>query len=62
MARRAIATLSTYDDYLLRDIGVCRADIEWAAGLPLTINAAAALDERTASCHRRRPRADSWPT
>lgn len=55
MARRSIATLSTYDDHLLRDIGICRADVEWAAELPLTVNAAVALEERAASCRRRRP-------
>ena len=36
-ARRAIARLDSYDDFLLRDIGVSRADIRWAAGLPLTL-------------------------
>jgi len=49
-ARRAVARLETYDDYMLRDIGLSRPDVEWAAGLPLTVNAALALDERS---HRR---------
>ena len=52
-ARRAVARLDTYDDYMLRDIGVARGDVMWAAGLPLTVNAAVALEER--SRQRRRP-------
>jgi uncharacterized protein YjiS (DUF1127 family) len=51
-ARRAVSRLDSFDDYLLRDIGVTREDIRWAAGLPLTVNAAIALEER--STHRRR--------
>ncbi len=47
LARRAIAKLENFDDYLLRDIGVKREDIHWAAGLPLTVNAALALEERS---------------
>ena len=50
-ARRSVARLATFDDYLLRDIGVSRGDVRWAAGLPLTVNAAAALEERS---HQRR--------
>lgn len=46
-ARRAVARLETYDDYMLRDIGLARLDVEWAAGLPLTVNAALALEERS---------------
>ena len=53
MAHRALAQLRGFDDHLLRDIGVTRADVDWAAGLPLTVNAAIALEERSA--HRRRP-------
>lgn len=53
MARRAIASLSTYDDYLLRDIGLDRKDVEWAAGLPLTVNAALAIEECSAARRRR---------
>lgn len=45
-ARRAVARLDTYDDYMLRDIGVSRADVHWASGLPLSVNAALALEER----------------
>lgn len=46
-ARRSVARLQTFDDYMLRDIGVAREDIAWAAGLPLTINAALGLEERS---------------
>ena len=45
-ARRAVSRLETFDDYMLRDIGVSREDVRWAAGLPLTVNAALALEER----------------
>ena len=45
-ARRAVTRLDRLDDYLLRDIGVTRDEIRWAAGLPLSVNAALALDER----------------
>lgn len=46
-ARRAVAKLEEFDDYMLRDIGVKREDIRWAAGLPLTVNAALALEEHS---------------
>jgi uncharacterized protein YjiS (DUF1127 family) len=46
-ARRSVARLQTFDDYILRDIGVTREDIAWAAGLPLTVNAALGLEERS---------------
>ena len=45
-ARRRVTDLSTYDDYMLNDIGVTRDEIQWAAGLPLTVNAALALEDR----------------
>ena len=51
-ARRSIGKLNEYDDDMLRDIGVTRADIIWAAGLPLTVNAALALEERSARYRR----------
>jgi uncharacterized protein YjiS (DUF1127 family) len=44
--KRRIAALGSFDDYMLRDIGVTREEIQWAAGLPLTVNAAVALEER----------------
>ena len=45
-ARRAVARLDHLDDHMLRDIGVTRGDVHWAVGLPLTVNAALALEER----------------
>jgi uncharacterized protein YjiS (DUF1127 family) len=51
-ARKRVASLAQFDDHLLRDIGITRSEIEWAAGLPLTVNAALALEER--SFRRRR--------
>ena len=53
-ARRTIRKLDEFDDHLLADIGVRRCDLRWAAGLPLTVNAAIALEER-AWQKRRRP-------
>jgi hypothetical protein len=35
-----------WDDRLLRDIGVERNEVQWAAALPLTLNAALALEDR----------------
>lgn len=52
--RRAVGRLETYDDYMLRDIGVTRGDVRWAAGLPLTVNSALALEERSLQ-RRKRP-------
>lgn len=52
LARRAVAKLDHYDDFLLRDIGVARADVRWAAGLPLSVNAAIALEERSGTRRR----------
>jgi len=45
-ARRSVAELDRLDDYLLRDIGVTRDDVRWASHLPLTMNAAAELENR----------------
>ena len=59
VARRAVARLENFDDYLLRDIGVKREDIRWAAGLPLTVNAALALEEH--SLRQRRAEFDKRP-
>ena len=52
-ARRAVARLDRLDDRLLRDIGLTREDLQWAAGLPLTVNAALAMDERARRRQRR---------
>ena len=46
-ARRSVRKLLTMDEYMLRDAGTSRSDVEWAAGLPLTVNAAFALEERS---------------
>lgn len=46
LARKAVRRLERLDDHLLRDIGASREDIRWAAGLPLSANAALALQER----------------
>ena len=54
-AKRRVIRLGDFDDYLLRDIGVTRGEVEWAAGLPLTVNAAVALEERA---FRRRRKGD----
>jgi len=45
-AKRRIAALGNFDDYMLQDIGITRDEVQWAAGLPLTVNAAIALEER----------------
>lgn len=55
-ARRAVRRLADLDDYMLRDIGATRGDISWAAGLPLTVNAALALEERSFNTRRQFPR------
>ena len=55
-ARKRVVGLSTYDDYMLKDIGVTREEIQWAAGLPLTVNAALALEERAFQRRHRQQR------
>jgi uncharacterized protein YjiS (DUF1127 family) len=52
-ARRAVSRLDSFDEYMLRDIGVTRGDVRWASGLPLTVNAAIALEERSHQRQRR---------
>jgi len=49
-----VVRLDALDDYLLHDIGVTRADVRWASGLPLTVNAALEPEER--ATRRRRGR------
>lgn len=44
-SRDAFKHLLSLDDALLRDVGVSRADVEWAAQLPLKVNAARALND-----------------
>jgi uncharacterized protein YjiS (DUF1127 family) len=46
-ARRAVRSLLKLEDHVLHDAGTIRGDVEWASHLPLSINAALALDERT---------------
>jgi uncharacterized protein YjiS (DUF1127 family) len=46
-ARRAVRSLLKLEDHVLHDAGTLRGDIEWAANLPLSINPALALEERT---------------
>jgi uncharacterized protein YjiS (DUF1127 family) len=46
-ARKAVRSLLKLEEHVLRDVGTLRGDVEWAANLPLSINAALALDERT---------------
>jgi uncharacterized protein YjiS (DUF1127 family) len=45
-ARKRIEDLRTYDDYMLRDIGLTREEVQWAVELPLTVNSTLALEER----------------
>ena len=45
-AKRRIVALGNFDDYMLKDIGITRDEVQWASGLPLTVNAAVALEER----------------
>jgi uncharacterized protein YjiS (DUF1127 family) len=45
-ARRSVTSLQDLDDHILHDMGISRADVSWAAHLPLTFNAALVLEER----------------
>jgi uncharacterized protein YjiS (DUF1127 family) len=44
-AKRAVTRMELLNDHLLHDIGLTRADVEWAANQPLTVNAALVLEE-----------------
>lgn len=46
-ARKAVRSLLKLEDHILHDAGTLRGDVEWAAHLPLSVNAALALDERS---------------
>jgi len=52
LVRRKVRALADNDDYILDDIGVRRDEIAWARRLPLTVNAAIALQDR--ACKRRK--------
>ena len=45
-ARKRVAQLENYDDFLLTDIGLTRDEVRWASTLPLSVNAALALEDR----------------
>ena len=51
LVRRKVRALADNDDQILDDIGIRRDEITWAVRLPLTVNAAIALQDR--SCKRR---------
>jgi uncharacterized protein YjiS (DUF1127 family) len=53
-ARRAVARLDLLDDRMLRDIGLTREDLRWASGLPLSVNAALAMEQRSRNRERSR--------
>jgi uncharacterized protein YjiS (DUF1127 family) len=54
-ARREVSELVGLDDFMLADIGVTRADVEWAAKLPLTTDATEALEEKLTLRQRHAP-------
>ena len=51
-ARRTVKKLIQMDDYILRDMGVTRDEINWAASQPFYINAANALEDRSSTRRR----------
>jgi len=51
--RRRFKRVLDLEDRLLDDIGVNRAEVEWAARLPLGVNAAEELHRRSLSRRRR---------
>jgi uncharacterized protein YjiS (DUF1127 family) len=51
-ARRTIKQLSQMDDYMLRDLGVTREEINWAYSQPFYVNAANALEDRSSARRR----------
>ena len=57
-ARRHVRALQDRSDELLFDIGVTRDEVAWASRLPLTANAAKALDR--AAYERRRHERHKW--
>ncbi len=60
-ARREVSQLAGFDDFMLADIGVSRADVEWAAKLPLTTDPTEALEGRVTVRQRHAPvRRPGW--
>lgn len=60
-ARREVSQLAGFDDFMLADIGVSRADVEWAAKLPLTTDPTEALEGRVTVHQRHAPvRRPGW--
>ena len=45
-AWRSVKQLATFDDYMLRDLGLRREDVDWASRLPISCNAVLALEDR----------------
>jgi uncharacterized protein YjiS (DUF1127 family) len=54
-ARREVSQLAGFDDFMLADIGVSRADVEWATRLPLSTDATEALEARATLRQRHAP-------
>jgi uncharacterized protein YjiS (DUF1127 family) len=46
LAKRSVRRLASYEDHVLNDMGIDRADLDWAARLPIWRNATQELDER----------------
>ena len=57
-SRRQVKRLPDLDTRLLDDIGVNRAELDWAVKLPLTVNSALALEDR--SYRRRKEERHMW--
>ena len=51
-ARRTVKQLIQMDDYILRDMGVTREEINWAASQPIFVNAANLLEDRSSTRRR----------
>ena len=51
-ARRTVKQLHQMDDYMLRDMGVTRDEINWASSQPFYVNAANALEDRSSTRRR----------
>ena len=51
-ARRTVKQLIQMDDHILRDMGVTREEINWAASQSLFVNAANVLEDRSSTRRR----------